>query len=310
MSERMKIMIPYDGSINAEIALGALRRRADYSNVGHDALVVISDVWLADSAEEFTRVANARRRRAAKAGALSYAPALSTWEEERFLSREALDRVTSMFPLWNVEVATLPGFSLVSSEILETADRSNTDVIAIGTHQPLADRVEGHGRAALRVAKEASCDVFLASGKRLNGNLESRQELATRIALVLDGRDTDELIVQAAACRKWPESSQARVILSLATGSSISETQAAEALKASGLDVSFFKPQWNLPAAALPQALIDWTPDVIFACADQSRGDEECSLNSKATDILLRGGYSLELTRKSRRRSKAMRAAA
>jgi len=59
----MKILIPYDGSKNTEIALSVLRRRADFALEEHDALIVVSGIWLPESPEEFSRAAAGRRRR-------------------------------------------------------------------------------------------------------------------------------------------------------------------------------------------------------------------------------------------------------
>ena len=301
MNKRMKIMIPYDGSVNTEIALRTLARRADYSQVEHDALVVVSDVWLADSAEEFARVSNARLRNAAMAGVISHAPALSAWEDERVLSREAVDRVVSMFPIWSIHVEALPGSSLVSSEILEKADRSNTDVIAIGTRTPFTEIGNGYGAAVLRVAKEAPCSVFLASDKALNGSGVSRQYLPTRVALVLNGGISDEHVVQTVASRKWPNKSQARIIL----GETNRYSKIEKALRASGLDVSIVSPESN-STSALTQAIFDWKPDGIFASGERVNRDGAYNF----TDVLLKAGYSVELIRKSHPRPRAMKAAA
>jgi nucleotide-binding universal stress UspA family protein len=309
MNERMKIMIPYDGSINTEIALGALRRRADYSQVEHDALVVISDVWLADSAEEFTRAANSRMRKAALAGMLSHAPALRARDEERALSREALDRMTSMFPLWNVKVETLPGFSFVSSEILERADRSNSHVIVIGTRKPSAGGLNGVAAAALRVTEDTHCNVLLALENTPNGNAQSRQYLATRVALILNGDRGDEAIIRTAAHRKWPKNSQARVILRGADSSSLSTTQAEQTLNASGLGVSVLKPESN-SLSAVTRDLIDWNPDGIFMCGERTGTNGNRSFQSEAIDILLKTKCPIELIRESHVRPKAMKAAA
>lgn len=301
MNERMKIMIPYDGSINTEIALRALARRADYSQVEHDALVVVSDVWLADSAEEFARVSHARRRKAALAGAVSHAPALIAWEDERALSREASDRIASTFPSWNVQVEALPGFSLVSSEILEKAERSNTDIIAIGTRKPFSDMASGYGAAALRVAKEAPCSMFLASDNASSRSSGSGPYMPTRLALVLNGSISDEHIVHAVASRKLTNKSQVRIILGEANRSSRLE----KALRASGVDVSIASPESN-STSALTDAIFDWQPDAIFV------SDEEIDRDGphNVTDVLLKAGYSVELIRKSHSRSIAMKAAA
>ena len=76
----MKVVIPYDGSRNVEIALSALRRREDFARERHEALIAVSDVWLSESSEEFADAVAARRHAAAISGLSSHAPALKTWE--------------------------------------------------------------------------------------------------------------------------------------------------------------------------------------------------------------------------------------
>jgi len=296
MSERMKIMIPYDGSKNTEKALSALRRRADFAQAQHDALIVVSDVWLADSAEEFSRAVRERRLKVARAGVSSHAPALSAWEEERVLSREALDRVTSMFPLWNVKVETLPGFSLVSSEMLEKAERSKVDVIVIGAGKSFPDDGKGFGGGALRVANEATCNVFLARDEASSGRREADEYLPNRVALVLNGTSADERIVNTAARRKWAQNSQTRIVLGGANRPLISETQAGELLKTSGLNVSVVKPKDSSPLAAV-RAVIDWNPDSVLACGERSGTNGRHSLKAETRDLLQRTNSSVELVR-------------
>ncbi len=57
----MNILIPYDGSINADIALDSLQT-AEFDGKKYEVLVVVTDVWLHETREEFfsTRV---RRKR-------------------------------------------------------------------------------------------------------------------------------------------------------------------------------------------------------------------------------------------------------
>lgn len=305
MNERMKILIPYDGSTNVEVALRALRHRADYSQVAHDALVVISEVWLADSAGEFSRISKARHRKASMAGGMSHSPALRASEEERVLSQEARDRMTSMFPLWNIEVETLPGFSLVSSEIVQKANRSNMDVIVIGIGNPFANGPNAYGAGALRVASEAGCNVFLASD---NGRLASRRDLPSRIALVLNGSG-DNRIVQTAVRRRWPTGTHARIIVNGLARSSVSTAHAEEKLNAAGINVSVSKPHDRF-ISTLMQTVIDWKPDTIFTYAGFDCRDAVRKPDRDTSTTLLNAGCSIELVRKSSEGSNATRATA
>ena len=158
----MRILISYDGSQNAENALRDLSE-AGFAGDKHEVLVVVSDVWLPETAKEFERVQAARRLKVEKSGLCSYIPARRKLEEERLLSREARKRLSLMFPSWEVRVETLPGRSLVSSEILQRAETWNAELIILGSHDDFVTvQLVGQGTGAARVAKEARCAVRIA----------------------------------------------------------------------------------------------------------------------------------------------------
>jgi hypothetical protein len=70
----IKVLIPYDGSESAEMALDDLRRAGLPQAL--DALVAVTNVWLPLSPYEITRAVSARRMRVLTAGAASFVPAL------------------------------------------------------------------------------------------------------------------------------------------------------------------------------------------------------------------------------------------
>src|SRR5687767_4655218 len=77
---RFKVIIPYDGSENAEAAFGYMRRAGLPQNL--DALVAVTNVSLPLSPSEITRAVIARRMTVLTAGASSFAPALRDYEEQ------------------------------------------------------------------------------------------------------------------------------------------------------------------------------------------------------------------------------------
>ena len=162
----MKILIPYDGSKNAEKALRDLSEAGLAGGDRHEVLIVVSDVWLTESVEEFFSACAARRRKVEISGACSYISAQRRLEEERFLSREASERLSSMFPSWDARVETLPGMSLASSEVLERAETWGADLIILGSGETgAAAQTFSQGTGAARVAKEAACAVRVAGGR-------------------------------------------------------------------------------------------------------------------------------------------------
>src|SRR4030095_13340664 len=70
----IKVMIPYDGSESAEMALEDLRRAGLPQAL--NAIVAVTNVLLPLSPYEITRAVSARRMRVLTAGAASFAPAL------------------------------------------------------------------------------------------------------------------------------------------------------------------------------------------------------------------------------------------
>ncbi len=147
----MKILIPYDGSQNAENAL------RDLSEAGlppgrHEVLIVVTDVWLPETAEEFERARAARRLKVERSGMCSYIPARRKLEEERFLSCEARELLSSMFPSWDIRVETLPGRILVSSEVSERAETWGAQLIILGSRDNFAAQSAAEADRPPRIA--------------------------------------------------------------------------------------------------------------------------------------------------------------
>ncbi len=161
--KEMKVLIPYDGTREAENALLELRN-LEFGETD-EILVVITDVFLPESKEEFFKAKNERRLNLEKSGTCSFAPARRQFEEERFLSRQIRRRLSSDFPNLNIRIETLPNFSLVSSEILAKAAREKTDLIVLGLQENKTDTAnDGYKSGLWRVAAEAECPVRFARG--------------------------------------------------------------------------------------------------------------------------------------------------
>ena len=88
-----------------------------------------------------------------------------------------------MFPLWDVCVETLPGFSLVSSEFLEKAERSKAGIIVIGMRDIFAAETTGSGAGALKVTEEAACNLLFARETFFCRSGEPNENLPDRLSL-------------------------------------------------------------------------------------------------------------------------------
>jgi nucleotide-binding universal stress UspA family protein len=166
----MRILIPYDGSQNAENALRDLSE-AGFAGGKHEVLVVVSGVWLPETAKEFERARAARWLKVERSGMCSYIPARRKPEEERLLISEARERLSLMFPSWDVRVERLPGRSLVSSEILQRAETWGAELIILGGRDDFVTAQSvGQGTGAARVAKEARCAARRSGQEKRNSN--------------------------------------------------------------------------------------------------------------------------------------------
>jgi nucleotide-binding universal stress UspA family protein len=152
----MRILVPYDGSTNADIALESLLA-PEFAEGRHEILVVVTDVWLHGSAKEYASIRARRGAQIRKSGMSSYAPALKTYEEERFLSRKVLSRLESKLPLSSVRVETLPGLTLVETELLQRADDWEPDLILLGSQRhtvpPRMRSIAGRLKHRVRIAQ-------------------------------------------------------------------------------------------------------------------------------------------------------------
>ena len=159
----MKILIPYDGSTNAENALLELQK-AEFGK-DDEILVVITDVFLAESLEDISKTHRKRRLDFESSGASSYIPSRWKLEEERFLTSEIQSRLSTDFPALNITVETLPGYNLVSSELLEKAARWQTDLIILGKQKYEVEAAKnGYKPGLWRIVSEAQSPVRFAYG--------------------------------------------------------------------------------------------------------------------------------------------------
>ncbi len=341
----MKILIPYDGTKAAEIAL------LDLQNAGFgqtdEILVVITDVFLPESAEEFFNARRMCRLNLEKSGTYSFAPARRQFEEERFLSRQ-IRRLFSALPLWNIRVETLPGASLVSSEILEKAASWKADVIVLGSKEGEAAALSNGYKSGLwRVVSEAGCSVRLA--RRANPEKSAiSPDSVQRIIAVLDGSEQDAMVIGAVARRHWSAESKIRLIK--ANGKTFPEqeklytqnsatlahykpkqphyknalpsenerfpfNQYAKLLEVVGLSVSTTILKAKAPPFFINPAIRDWQPDCVFIADAKSSAGKRTSAEQAASDdvagmILRRAKCSVEIIRSTEKNEQIPKPAA
>lgn len=246
----MKILIAYDGSEGAEAALDDLPRAGLPDKA--EALVVVSDVWLTSSPAEFTRALI--HRKILSADSSSFAPALRDVEEERALSREAVRRIRSHFPDWDVRAEAGAGMWTVAPSLLRRASSWGAELLVVGSlsrpsqDQSVRDKVR-------QVAAEAPCSV------RVVRPAAGPPGSAVRLLVAANGPPELGVACNAIAAREWPHGSECRVI----TGTQ-SEHGPAETLRAAGLRVSTVIQEGDLRRALVEEAR-QWDADCVFVGA-------------------------------------------
>ena len=236
----IKVLIPYDGSESAEIALDDLRRAGLPQAL--DAVVAVTNVWLPLSPYEITRAVSARRMRVMTAGASSFAPALRDHEEQRVLSLEAERRISSIFPSGTVRAEAMQDTGMVANEILRKAKHWGAELIIVGSNAGPSPHISDYAGAAFKVAREAHCSVRVARAS------DRKNDSPIRIIVGLDGSAAlTARVVDAVAGRTWPPATETRLVAVRRDGprdsrkdaeATVMLDQAAQVLRAKGLTVS------------------------------------------------------------------------
>ena len=259
----IKVMIPYDGSENAEMAFDDLKRAGLPQAL--DAIVVVTNVWLPLSPYEITRALSARRMKVLTAGASSFAPALRDHEEQRVLSLEAERRISSIFPSGTIRVEAMQDTATVANEILRKAKQWGAELIIVGSNTSPSPHITDYAGPALKVAREAHCSVRIARAS------DRKDDAPIRIIIGLDGF-TSAAVVDAVADRVWPQGSETRLVALRKDGprdprrdaeATVMLDQAAQELFAKGLMVSIAVRDGK-PQDVLLQEAREFSADCIF----------------------------------------------
>jgi len=235
----IKVLIPYDGSKCAEIALNDLRRAGLPQAL--DAIVAVTTVWLPMSPYEITRAVSARRMRVLTAGAASFVPALRDHEEQRVLSLEAERRISSIFPSGTVRAETMQDTATVANEILRKAKHWGAELIIVGSNTSPSPHITDYAGPALKVAREAHCSVRIARPS------DRKDDRPIRMIIGVSGSASAAHVIDAVADRVWPQGSGISLVAVRKEGPrdprrdaeiTVRLDAAAKTLRAKGLTVS------------------------------------------------------------------------
>ncbi len=297
----IKVLIPYDGSESAEMALYDLRRAGLPQAL--DALVAVTNVWLPLSPFEITRAVSSRRMRVLAAGASSFVPALRDHEEQRVLSLEAERRISSMFPLGTVKAQAMRDTATVANEILVKAREWGAELIVVGSNTSPLPHVTDYAGPALKVALEAHCSVRIVRTSR------RKDDSSIRIIIGLDGSTSAADVVHAVAGRVWPQGSEAHLVgvrknfprdPRQDSEMALALEQSADDLRATGLTVSTAIREGQ-PQAVLLREARELSADCIFINAhglSHELGNScQCGLSELSEILALEAHCSVEIVR-------------
>ena len=310
MSERLRILICYDGSENSDAALQDLALAGLPDSV--DALVVsVADVFLAPPIQnpedifpphvpQSVRHALQRAERKLK--------------EAEFLAIRASEAIKKNFPKWNVHyeaIANSPAWALI-----QKAHERNVDLIVLGAvgHSVLGGRLI-LGSVSQRVLYEATVSVRIARPTQKVG------AAPIKLLVGVDNSSYSDAAVETVFRRNWPAGTQVRLLTVVDTVMAVPDPKDLTTLKWIEVENEeswdtvrqLFRPavdklcKRNLDAEIVirkgepKSALLDeaeaWDANCIFVGSKGIRGVERLLLGSVASAVSARATCTVEVVR-------------
>lgn len=268
MSERIIILIAYDGSDCARAALTDLRR-AGLPRVAEALVVSVSEVWVPPVRSSFETVEKIiSSDRVAAVLAHAEEEASRSLEKAGGLAEEAARRLRRDFPEWDVRAEVAVGTP--AQELIQKADRRKADLLVVGSHGRSALGRLILGSVSQKVAGEARCSVRVAR------RVVHAGDSPVRIIIGADGSPGANDAVRALAARPWPEGSKIRLVTALRfmkTDSAAAERRlsevrdiqqaAGEQLRGTGAEVSQVVRRGEAKDILIGEAK-SWGADCIF----------------------------------------------
>ncbi len=185
MTDRMKVIVAYDGSECADAAIDDLRNAGLPDDARFKVLSVVES-WLPPPS------------------ALEMVEHVDHDDEYMALAMRGVTRLRSMNPGWKVDVEL--GAGSPATAIIERADEWKPDLIVVGSHGRGALGRLFFGSVSQKVLHEAHCSVRVSRGR------VEDPDTPVRLIVAVDGSKGSEVAVRSVASRDWPRGSEARVV--------------------------------------------------------------------------------------------------
>jgi len=310
MTEKMKILIAYDGSEFADVAIENLRS-AGLPSEAAVLVMSVADVFVPPAIGEedmFPPHEPEVVRRAHEC-------AEQKLREAEEMAKRAEELVRGNFPDWQVRheaVADSPAWALISK-----ADEWKPDLVVMGArgHSVLGGRLI-LGSVSQRVLYEAKCSVRIARGPRPDVHSP------IRILIGVDNSKDSSAAVEAVRNRTWPRGTEVRMLAVVDTVMAITPDPSqpaamkwievgdeenwdavrqifepsAEKLRGGGLDAAVMIRRGN-PADEIIDEAETWGAECIFVGAKGTRGIERLLLGSVSSAVAARARCSVEVVR-------------
>lgn len=315
MSERMKILVGYDGSECADAALDDLKR-AGLPREAEALVISVTEVWLPppppSSYEILGEVEEVETPAAVEKAHAEGARAVEEAERQAAAARE---RLVANFPGWQVSAEGTSGSP--AWELIMRADKWRPDLIVVGSHGRRALGRLVLGSVSQKVVTESRASVRVARGRI------DVDDSPVRLIIGVDGSESSDEAVRAVARRQWPEGSEARLLMvedpmtPTLIGSIIPPVKrwveesnreerewiksvvakSTEALSGTGLQVSSLVKEGD-PKQLLVEAAEEWNADCIFVGSTGSSSRfQRFLLGSVSAAVVARAHCSVEVVR-------------
>ena len=311
MSERMKVLIAYDGSSHANAALDDLQR-AGLPRVAEALLMSVADVFLPPSSS----LPPALPARVSAAVRQAWTQATHALEEAHALAQQGRTHLLTFLPAWDVRAeacADSPAWA-----VIKKADTWQPDVIVVGSHGRSALGRLLLGSVSHKILTEAHGSVRVGRSHR------QTDEASLHLLIGVDGSPDAEAAVRAVATREWPAGSATHLVAALDARmytarafmrpSGDRETEASDEdarawlsktveamaapLRTRGLTVSSVITEGD-PKHVLLDEAEHWGADCIFVGARGLDRVERFRLGSVAAAVAARAHCSVEVVRAS-----------
>ena len=291
MTNRMRVIVAYDGSECADAALDDLWNAGLPGDTRFKVLTVMEH-WLPPPS------------------GLEVVEHIDYDDEYAALAARAVARLRSMRPGWEVESEVCAGSP--ATAIIEVADEWKPDLLVIGSHGRTALGRLFFGSVSHKLSHDAHCSVRVCRGR------VKEPGSPVRLIVAVDGSKGAESAVRSAAAREWPKGSEARVVNAswtvpslsppLATGPIINWFKEENArvkaavdgavarLNEAGLKVESVIEE-GVPKEVLVRVAENWGVDCIFLGARGRGRLERFLIGSVSSAVVAHAHCSVEVTR-------------